>query len=79
MVALRSIRRRPLGNSLIVLGVAAAATGSGLTGLGAGGTALGIAVGAALLYAGFVAAGGGPAGATSRCRTDRVRVILTRS
>ena len=54
VVALRSIRRRPLGNSLIVLGVAAAATGSGLTGLGAGGTALGIAVGAALLYAGFV-------------------------
>jgi hypothetical protein len=54
LVALRSIRRRPLGNSLIVLGVAAAATGSGLTGLGAGGTALGIAVGAALLYAGFV-------------------------
>jgi hypothetical protein len=51
---MRSIRRRPLGNSLIVLGVAAAATGSGLTGLGAGGTALGIAVGAALLYAGFV-------------------------
>jgi hypothetical protein len=54
VVALRSIRRRPLGNSLIVLGVAAAATGSGLAGLGAAGTALGIAAGAALLYAGFV-------------------------
>lgn len=54
VVALRSIRRRPLGNSLIVLGIAAAATGSGLAGLGAAGTALGIAVGAALLYAGFV-------------------------
>jgi hypothetical protein len=54
VVALRSIRRRPLGNSLIVLGVAAAATGSGLAGLGAAGTALGIAVGAVLLYAGFV-------------------------
>jgi hypothetical protein len=54
VVALRSIRRRPLGNSLIVLGVAAAATGSGLAGLGAAGTAVGIAVGAALLYAGFV-------------------------
>ena len=51
---LRSIRRRPLGNSLIVLGVAAAATGSGLAGLGAAGTALGIAAGAVLLYAGFV-------------------------
>jgi hypothetical protein len=54
VVALRSIRGRLLGNSLIVLGVAAAATGSGLAGLGAAGTALGIAVGAALLYAGFV-------------------------
>ena len=53
-IALRSIRRRPLGNSLIVLGVAAAAAGSGLAGLGAGGAAIGIAAGAALLYAGFV-------------------------
>jgi len=55
VVALRSIRARPLGNSLIVLGVAAAAGGSGLAGLGAAGSALGIAAGAALLYAGFVA------------------------
>jgi Flp pilus assembly protein protease CpaA len=54
VVALRSIRSRPLGNTLIILGVAAAATGSGLAGLGSAGTALGIAVGAALLYAGFV-------------------------
>ena len=54
-VALRSIRRRPLGNGLIVLGVAAAAAGSGIAGLGAGGAAVGIAVGAALLYGGFVA------------------------
>jgi hypothetical protein len=53
--ALRSWRRRPLGNALIVLGVVAAATGSGLAGLGAAGTAAGIAVGAVLLYAGFVA------------------------
>jgi len=53
--ALASLRRRPLGNTLIVLGVAAAATGSGLAGLGAAGSAIGIAVGAALLYAGFVA------------------------
>ncbi len=52
-VALRSLRRRPLGNVLIVLGVAAAAVGSGLAGLGAGGAAVGIAVGAGLLYAGF--------------------------
>jgi len=54
-VAVRSIRRRPLGNSLIVLGVAAAAAGSGIAGLGAGGAAVGIAVGAVLLYGGFVA------------------------
>lgn len=55
VVALRSFRRRPLGNGLIVAGVAAAAAGSGLAGLGAAGSATGIAVGAALLYAGFVA------------------------
>ena len=53
VVALRSLRRRPVGNTLIVLGVAAAAIGSGVAGLGAGGAAVGIAVGAALLYAGF--------------------------
>ena len=54
-IAIRSLRRRPLGNTLIVLGVAAAAIGSGVAGLGAGGAAIGIAVGAALLYAGFTA------------------------
>jgi dipeptide/tripeptide permease len=54
-VALRSLRRRPLGNTLIVLGVAAAAIGSGVAGLGAGGAAIGIAAGAVLLYAGFTA------------------------
>jgi hypothetical protein len=53
VVAIQSLRRRPLGNALIVLGVAAAAVGSGVAGLGAGGAAVGIAVGAALLYAGF--------------------------
>jgi len=55
IVALRSLRRRPLGNSLIVAGIAAAALGSGLAGLGAAGSALGIAIGVVLLYAGFVA------------------------
>jgi hypothetical protein len=53
-VALLTIRRRPLGNTLIVLGVAIAATGSALVGLGAGGTAAFLAIGAVLLYAGFV-------------------------
>ena len=55
VVALRSIRARPLGNALIILGVAAAAAGSGVAGLGAGGAAIGIAAGSVLLYAGFVA------------------------
>jgi hypothetical protein len=57
-VALHSLRRRPLGNVLIVLGVAAAALGSGLAGLGAGGAAIGIAVGVALLYLGITAPNG---------------------
>jgi hypothetical protein len=54
LIALRSFKRRPLGNGLIIAGIAAAATGSGLAGLGAAGSAVGIAAGAALLYAGFV-------------------------
>jgi hypothetical protein len=55
VVALRSFRRRPLGNGLIIAGIAAAAAGSALSGLGAAGSAIGIATGAVLLYAGFVA------------------------
>ena len=65
VVAVRSLRRRPLGNALIVLGVAAAALGSGLSGLGAGGAAVGVAVGVALLYAGFTL----PASSRLRDRT----------
>jgi hypothetical protein len=41
-VAVRSLRARPLGNVLIILGVSAAATGSGQSGLGAAGTAHGL-------------------------------------
>jgi hypothetical protein len=55
VVALRSFRQRPLGNGLIVLGVAVAAAGSALGGLGASGASGSIALGAALLYCGFVA------------------------
>ena len=55
VVALRSFRRRPLGNGLIIAGIAAAAASSALAGLGAAGSAIGIAVGAVLLYAGFIA------------------------
>lgn len=53
-VALTGLRRRPLGNSLIIGGVAAAAVGSAVAGLGAGGGALFTIVAATLLYAGFV-------------------------
>jgi len=53
VVAIRSWQRRPVGNTLIILGVAAAAIGSGVAGLGAGGAAGGLAIGAGLLYAGF--------------------------
>ncbi|MBV8256606.1 MAG: hypothetical protein JO073_02200, partial [Actinobacteria bacterium] len=68
-IALASIRRRPLGNALIVLGVAAAALGSGLAGLGAAGSAVGIAAGAVLLYAGFVAPSSLPEGNAARTVT----------
>jgi hypothetical protein len=53
-VALAGIRRRPVGNGLIVAGVAVAAAGSALAGLGQGGGSLFTAVAAALLYGGFV-------------------------
>jgi hypothetical protein len=55
VVALVSIRRRPLGNALIVAGVAVAALGSALAGLGAAETAAFSAVAVVLLYGGFVA------------------------
>jgi hypothetical protein len=54
VIALLTIRRRPLGNALLLSGVTVAAAGSALAGLGAGGTAVFIAVGVLLLYGGFV-------------------------
>jgi len=54
VVALASIRRRPLGNALILAGVGVAAVGSGLAGLGVGALAPILAIAALLLYAGFV-------------------------
>jgi hypothetical protein len=56
-VALLTIRRRPVGNALIVAGVAVAAGGSGAAGLGVAETAAFVAVAAALLYLGFVRTG----------------------
>jgi hypothetical protein len=54
-VALLTLRRRPLGNALILAGVATAAVGSGLGGLGAEGIGISVAAAVVLLYAGFVA------------------------
>jgi hypothetical protein len=54
VIAARTIKRRPLGNSLLLAGVAVAAAGSALAGLGEAQTAASVAVAAALLYAGFV-------------------------
>jgi hypothetical protein len=58
VVALLTIRRRPLGNALIVVGVLVAGVGSALAGLGTATTAAFVAVGAVLLYAGFLAVSG---------------------
>jgi hypothetical protein len=53
-VALATIRRRLLGNALILAGVAVAAAGSALAGLGEARTAAFIGAAALLLYLGFV-------------------------
>jgi len=53
-VALLTIRRRPRGNALLLAGIATAALGSALAGLGAAESAVFVAAAAALLYGGFV-------------------------
>jgi hypothetical protein len=53
-VAVTGLRRRPVGNTLIIAGVLVAAAGSALAGLGGGGGSVFTAVAAVLLYAGFV-------------------------
>lgn len=63
-IALLTIRRRPLGNGLLLAGVAIAAVGSGLAGLGVGALAPVIVLAALLLYAGMLA----PTGAGARPR-----------
>ncbi len=55
VVAAATFRRRPLGNALIVLGVAIAAAGTALAGLGVAGTAGFVLAAVLALYAGFVA------------------------
>ena len=53
-VAVATIRRRPLGNTLLLAGIGVAALGSALTGLGAAESAVFFAASSVLLYAGFV-------------------------
>lgn len=53
-VALLTFRRRPLGNALLLAGIAVAAAGSGVAGLGVAETAAFVAAAAVLLYLGFV-------------------------
>ena len=52
-VALATLRRRPLGNLLLLMGIAVAAIGSAVVGLGEAGTAVFFAVAVVLLHAGF--------------------------
>jgi hypothetical protein len=69
-VAVLTIRRRPLGNGLILAGLAVAAAGSALVGLGEAGTAAVFAAAVLLLYLGFSA----PAGSrlsSSSSKSDR--------
>ena len=54
-VAVATIRRRPLGNALVLAGVAVAAAGTALSGLGAAKTGVFVAIAALLLYGGFTA------------------------
>ena len=54
-VSIATIRRRPLGNALVLAGVAVAAAGTALSGLGAAKTGVFVAIAALLLYGGFTA------------------------
>ena len=53
-VAVWTFRRRPLGNALVIGGIALAGVGSALAGLGEAGTAALFAGAALLLYVGFM-------------------------
>jgi Flp pilus assembly protein protease CpaA len=54
VVAMLTIRRRPIGNSLIVAGVGVAAAGTAVAGLGIAASAVFITFAAVLLYLGFL-------------------------
>jgi hypothetical protein len=70
-VAVLTLRRRPLGNGLILAGLAVAATGSALVGLGEAGTAAVFAAAALLLYLGFSAPAGWRVSPSSSSKSDR--------
>jgi hypothetical protein len=59
VVALATFRRRPLGNAFVLAGVAAAAAGSAVAGLGVAQTSLFVALAAVLLFVGFRTSGKG--------------------
>ena len=64
-VAVMGLRRRPLGNALVLAGLAVAALGSALAGLGQAESSVFTALAAVLLYGGFVA----PSRASEPART----------
>ena len=69
VVAGATFRRRPLGNALVIAGVAVAAAGSTLFGLGEARAAASVAIAAALLYGGFVTRPRAPVEKTSNLKT----------
>lgn len=71
VVAIATFRARPLGNVLILAGIAVAAIGSGLAGLGVGALAPAVALAAVLLYAGFVAPSSFPVPRPQKHADDR--------
>ena len=70
-VAVLTIRRRPVGNALVLAGLAVAAAGSALVGLGEAGTAAVFAAAALLLYLGFSAPAGWRVSPSSSSKSDR--------
>jgi hypothetical protein len=70
-VAVLTIRRRPLGNGLVLSGLAVAAAGSALVGLGEAGTAAVFAAAVLLLYLGFSAPAGWRVSPSSSSKSER--------
>ena len=77
-VAVASLRRRALGNALILAGVGVAAAGSAVAGLGVARTAAFFALAVVLLYAGFVVPGSASAAVDWRRCVARFRSLPSR-